>query len=211
MPKCILFDFDGTIADSFENFLEIVKVLSEKNNLPRLSRDEIEELRDQDARSIIKKLKIPFYKIPQLARDMKALQAESLTKIHPFKGLPEVLQELKNQGYKLGIVTSNSERNVRSFLKKSDLELFESVQSDSSLFGKDRMIAKFLSRNGITREDVIYVGDEMRDIEACRRIGIPIVAVTWGFNSRQGLETLRPDYLIDSPEELPVILHTKGS
>lgn len=211
MKKVILFDFDGTIADSFDNFLEIVRVLSDKHNLPKLSDTEMEELRSEDARSILKKLKIPFYKIPQLGRDMKTLQAESLTKIQVFKDLPAVLHDLKNEGYKLGIVTSNGEENVRNFLKNNDIDIFEFIQSDSSLFGKDRVIKKVLSQRGYTRDEAIYIGDEIRDIQACKSAGVRIIAVTWGFNSKAGLEKNNPDFLAQKPQDLTTIILSQTS
>lgn len=206
MIKVLLFDFDGTIADSFGNFLEIVAILSEKHNLPKLTETEMEELRSEDARSILKKLKIPFYKIPQLARDMKKLQAESLSEIHVFKDLPDVLLSLKNKGYTLGIVTSNGKENVRIFLKNNDIDIFEFIQSDSSLFGKDRIIKKVLSQKGFSRDEALYIGDEIRDIQACKSAGVGIIAVTWGFNLKAGLEKNSPDYLAQKPQDITTII-----
>ena len=194
MKKIILFDFDGTIADSFDNFLTIIERIREKYALPEIPKEIIEELRNEDARTLIKKLKIPFFKIPFIARDMKKIQGESIEKIQPFKNLPEVLKKLKDKGYFLGILTSNGERNVRNFLKKHDLEKFEFIHCDSSLFGKDKSIEKFLSQNFIEKGNVLYVGDEIRDIFACRKVGIKIIAVGWGFNSKEGLLKNKPDY-----------------
>jgi len=55
MSKILLFDFDGTIADSFDNFLEIVNKLSIKYNLPTLPPEELEKLRSEEAKAIISK------------------------------------------------------------------------------------------------------------------------------------------------------------
>lgn len=206
MIKVILFDFDGTIADSFSNFLEIVSKISSKYKLPEISDDKISELRLYDAKTLVKKLKIPFYKIPFIARDMKKLQHENIEQIRPFGGMPETLYKLKNKGYKLGVITSNGERNVISFIKKNDMNIFDYIYCDSSIFGKDKVIHKFLSKNSISKENVLYVGDEIRDIQACRKVGIKMIVVSWGFNSKEGLVSYYPDFIIDKPSDLITLL-----
>jgi phosphoglycolate phosphatase len=91
---------------------------------------------------------------------------------------------------------------VEAFLTKHDITVFDSLQSDTGLFGKDKAIKKFLRQNAITKERVMYVGDEIRDIQACQKAGVKIIAVTWGFNSREGLEMHHPDFLIDRPSDI---------
>ena len=209
MNKVLLFDFDGTLADSFENFLTTVNILLVKNGLPQFTKKQLEESRSEDARTLIKKLKIPFYKIPFLARDMKTMQEEKISQIKIFKGLPEVLRKLKETGYILGILTSNGEDNVKLFLKNNNIDIFDYIYSDAGLFGKDKLIRKLLKENSISKEDALYIGDEIRDIQACKNVGIKIVSVSWGFNSKEGLAKHEPDYLIDSPEDLLILLKDK--
>lgn len=206
MKKVLLFDFDGTIADSFENFLEIFAVLANKYHFSLLSREELEKLRSEDARTLIKHLKIPFYKIPFMARDMKKLQLEKIQYIKPFAGLPRVLTQLKEQGYTLAILTSNGKANVQSFLTNNNIDLFTYIHSDSNIFGKDKVINKFLKQNKLQKAEVLYIGDEIRDIQACKKVGVQIASVTWGFNNKEGLTKNNPDFMIDKPEKLSELL-----
>lgn len=207
MAKVILFDFDGTIADSYEGFLAIVEQLVDKYKLPKVSRLELEQLRDEGAEVLVKKFKIPFYKIPFIARDMKKLQRQQLDRVKPFVGLSKVLLDLKDQGYRLGIVTSNSKENVNRFLKNNDCNFFDYIQSDVGLFGKANSIKKFLSKYRFSKDEVVYVGDEIRDIQACKKVGIKIVAVTWGFNSKPGLEKYQPDITVNKVGELLAVVN----
>jgi phosphoglycolate phosphatase len=207
MYKVLLFDFDGTIADSFESFLEIISKLSIKHNLQQVPRSELEKLRGEEPRAIIKRLKIPFYKIPFLARDMKKMQYEHIAQIKSFKALPEVLHTLKSMGYKLGIITSNGKENIELFTKNNDIAIFDYIYTDTSMFGKDRMIRKFLTQHAVPKDQVLYVGDEIRDIQACQKVGMKIAAVTWGFNTVDGIKKYKPNYLINSPEELLQIVN----
>jgi HAD-hyrolase-like len=54
--------------------------------------------------------------------------------------------------------------------------------------------------------DILFVGDETRDIEACQKVGIRIAAVTWGYNSRRSLVAMKPDFVFDDPQELVSLL-----
>lgn len=209
MKKVLLFDFDGTIADSFESFLDIADRLSVKYNIQSISRKDIEKLRLEDARSLIKKLNVPFYKIPFLASDMKKMQQEHILQIKPFKDLPKVLQEIKSMGYTLGILTSNGRENVELFVKKNNINVFDYIYSNANIFGKDKAIRKFLKEKGLTTNQVMYVGDEIRDILACQNVGVKIISVTWGFNSKEGLIKYHPDFLVDHPNELVKLLRNQ--
>ena len=88
------------------------------------------------------------------------------------------------------------------FSKRNNLEVFDFVYSGSSIFGKDRVIRKVLKSLDIPLSNAIYVGDETRDVEAAKAVGIAIIAVSWGFNSKKILEARHPDYLIESVNEL---------
>jgi phosphoglycolate phosphatase-like HAD superfamily hydrolase len=85
-------------------------------------------------------------------------------------------------------------------------ELFSFIYSGTALFGKHKVLRKFLRKNNLAPEDVIYVGDETRDIEASMKIRIKVVAVSWGFNSAQALAAQNPDFLIHHPRELVEVL-----
>ncbi len=198
----LLFDFDGTIADSLEHFIKTVGVLSTKYKLRQLSKDEIEKLRAQHPRAIIKLLQIPFYKMPLIIRDMKRIQANEMAEIQPITGLIAVLKELKNRGYSLGIITSNSRQNVELFLRNNGIDIFDFIYGDIGMFGKHKMIQSVIRTRKIDLSRVVYIGDEIRDIEASKKAGVRIASVTWGLNSKAGLIQYNPDYLISKPEEL---------
>ncbi len=209
MNKVVIFDFDGTIANSFDSFLEIVHILSLKYKLPILTREELEALRSETASALIKRLHIPFYKLPFIARDMKQMQRQYIDQIKPFTGLPEVLHTLKELQFQLGIITSNGKENVELFIKQHAIEVFDFIYSDATIFGKDKVIRRFLSQQHIDKTEATYIGDEIRDIQACHRVGIPIISVTWGLNSKKGLLTYHPNFSVDTPKELLQLLKTK--
>jgi HAD superfamily hydrolase (TIGR01549 family) len=193
MIKTIIFDFDGTIADTFDGIKNIAK------KELGASDEDFRFLKNNGLKSLFKKSKLPFWKIPKVT--FKVLS--KLSKRKNLKLFPEIidlLNELK-ENYKFGIISSNSEENIREILKDHNIEnLFEFIYSESSLFGKSRVIKKVIKKYKFNLEDIIYVGDEDRDIIAAKRSKIKIIAVTWGFNSKEKLLREKPDYLVDTPK-----------
>ena len=127
-----------------------------------------------------------------------------IRKAKTFPGLGLALKKLKKKGFKLGILTSNSKDNVGFFLKHNRLELFDFIYSGADLFGKDKTIKKMIKNQNLDRKNVVYFGDEVRDIEACQKAGVKIVAVGWGMNSPLALKSANPEQLITSPKDLTV-------
>jgi phosphoglycolate phosphatase len=201
--KVLIFDFDGTIADSFEAVWTISNKLAAEFGYPITQADDITQLKNLSSKEIIKQSKLSPFKIPFLVRRLRQELSHEIPYLQTFLGMAPVLRSLQKRGDRLGIVTSNSRENVVAFLTAQNLlEVFDFVESGLALFGKDRVIQRVVRRRRLNLADVIYVGDETRDIEAARKIGIPIISVTWGFNSSQALAAESPDFLICQPEEL---------
>ena len=199
----IIFDFDGTIADTLDPLLAIANNLAQEFGYPLITIDQLSQLQTLDSRAIIKQSQIPVLKIPFLLRRLKADLNQQITSIQPIKGMPEALRDLKNQHHRLGIVTSNSERNVAAFLAHHHLlDLFDFVKSGTTIFGKHRVIRRLLKRENIDIQQTIYVGDETRDIESAQAINMPIISVSWGFNDYEVLARYSPTQLIDDPQFL---------
>lgn len=201
--KVILFDFDGTLADTFDAIVRITNDLAGEFGYKPTTLEDIAILRNLSSREIVKKSGVSIFKIPFILKRVKNRLHNNIQQINSISGIRETLWELKNNGRILGILTSNSEDNVSFFLKKHNMqEFFSFIYSESTLFSKHRVIRKFLNQNNLKPEEVIYVGDETRDVEACKKISIKVIAVSWGFNSREALARHNPDFLIDAPSEL---------
>ncbi|HEY9647982.1 MAG TPA: HAD-IA family hydrolase [Chroococcidiopsis sp.] len=207
--KVIVFDFDGTIADTFDAVLRITNRLAiELGHKPTTAADVI-RLRNLDSREIIKQSGIPLFRLPFLLRRLKAELRQEIHHLKPIPGMSEALQLLKQRGNALGIVTSNSQDNVSAFLETNGLgNLFDFVYSGTTLFGKARVIRHLLKKHSLDVRQMVYVGDETRDIEAAQNIQIRVIAVSWGFNSQEALLRQRPDFLIHKPEELLTVVQS---
>ena len=182
--RVIIFDFDGTIADSYGAIVEIANLLSEEFGYKRVNREELSQLKRLSSREIIKQSEISIFKIPFLLKRVQEKLVQEIANIKAISGMGECLFELKYQGYQLGIITSNVKENVGAFLENNRWEsLFDFVYSGATIFGKHKVIKEFLNQNNFKSNEVIYVGDETRDIKAAKKSKIKVVAVSWGFNS----------------------------
>ncbi len=201
MKKVIIFDFDGTIADSSDVILKIFNRLAPKYGYRAISHESAQTLRDKEASEIFKSLKIPFYKIPFIIRRARQEFKKELHDTRPIHGIKSAIEELKAHDYTLGILTSNTRENVERFLVDHKLNAFDFIYS-SNIFGKRKVLETILKEQKIKINQVIYIGDETRDIDAARAAGITIIAVSWGLNSSQILAAQNPDELIHTPHEL---------
>lgn len=201
--KTIVFDFDGTIADTYEQLIKLANELADEFNYKPISQSELLRLKNLSSWEIIKQAQIPLFKIPFL---FKRIQKELNKEIERIKIFPEVeivLHQLKARGYQLGIITSNTEKNVKNVLAKYELShLFDFIYAETTIFGKHRIINEVIRTKKIDRGDIIYVGDETRDIRSAQKSRVAIVAVAWGFHSREILAKQKPEFIVDRPLEL---------
>jgi HAD superfamily hydrolase (TIGR01549 family) len=197
-----IFDFDGTIADTHYYIIQVSNQLAKEFGYSTILPEEIENLKDKTVQEVIKHLNVPLMKIPAIVARAKKEFQKDIKNLEPINGLKDALSHIKRIGTKIGILSSNAIDNIQSFLELHDLNFFDFVQSTTSIWGKHICLNKLIKKNNLNKDDVVYIGDEMRDISAAKKLGIRVVAVTWGYNSSKALEKLNPDYLCKTPEDL---------
>ena len=200
--KILIFDFDGTIADTFHSMIEISNHLAGEFNFKKIEAHEVDDYKDKTSQEMLKLLRVPTLKVPRIALRAKKELNKRIATIKLVPGLKEILTEIHAHGYKMGILSSNSIENVNHFLKSHDLNFFDFVLTSSRFWGKNHGLKKLILQKGYAPRDILYIGDETRDIEASRKSGIHVAAVTWGYNSSKALKSFRPDYVLHSPQEL---------
>ena len=208
MTKVIIFDFDGTLADTIDILLSITNRLSAEYGFKSATKEELAQLSNLNSWQILQYSGISLFKFPLLIRRLKAELHSEVRHIDLFPGIKEVLLELKKRGFQLGIITSNSRENVLGTLEKNGLQDTFTFIYSGSTFGKHKVINKWLRIENIHTEKVVYVGDEIRDIDAAKKTGIKVIAVGWGFNSPQALAAQNPNFLIERPQQLIEIMNS---
>lgn len=199
MKPLVLFDFDGTIANTFDALVAILNKHKDKYGYQKITPKLVKQLRDKSLSEIVKIAGISKWKLFFIARRAKKELNSQLEIVPLVKGIGETFRELR-KNYRIGIMSSNSKKNVFKFLTLHGLKADE-IYGGVSLFNKARKLRKL--------NPIVYVGDEARDVEACHKAGVPMIAVTWGFNSQKALK--KADYKARKPAEILKILAKFGN
>jgi phosphoglycolate phosphatase len=206
----MIFDFDGTIGDSFKVAVEIAHSMTHRDLL--VMPEEVARLRKLRLLDVAKELHISPWRWPYLVVRGRSLMTKRLPEVQPFPGIKEVLASLQKDGFDLYIMSSNSKRNIDRFMDQYGMtSYFKQFYTGVGLRGKARALRHILQQHQLTAHDVIYIGDEPRDIEASKQVGMPCVAVAWGYNAPEVLQEHTPMVIVESMKQLQSVLENWGS
>jgi phosphoglycolate phosphatase len=198
--RCVVFDFDGTLADTLESTMEVLNELAVEYGFRRMERHEVLDAKRMTVSQFTRFLGIPSWRVPRLLTKGKRRLTARLASIRPFAGIAETLDQLEGRVDHLGILTSNSVPNVEAFLDAHGLRRhFSFISSAPKLMGKSRYLRRIMRTFSLANDELLYVGDEIRDIEAAHEAEIPVAAVTWGFNTEEALCAAIPDFIVQAP------------
>ena len=200
-----IFDLDGTLADSFPWFLRTINDVADRFRFRRVADEDVEKLRHASTREILAYLQVPAWKLPLIARHTRKLKAEASADISLFDGVDTMLYALANSGVQLALVSSDSEANVRRKLGNL-AALFADFDCAASVFGKSAKFRRVIRRAGVTPTQVISIGDETRDVEAARAVGIACGAVCWGYAAPEALRARTPDFVFERVDDIARVL-----
>ena len=202
MPySLVIFDLDGTLANSFPWFRHHVNGVADRFSFRRIADEDIDGLRHAGSREILARLDVPLWKLPLIARHLRRLKALHIADIPLFHGAETMLHTLAGAGLDLALVSSDSEANARRQLGEA-AALFSHCDCGASLFGKAVKFRRVVRRAGRKPAQTIAIGDEVRDIEAARAAGIACGAVQWGFAAPEVLRALGPDLTFERMEDI---------
>ena len=202
MLQYIIFDFDGTLADSKEVFISVYNQIAIKHNYRQIESTNLQYLRTLTIAGRCRYLRVPLYRIPFLASEFLTRYKQTLDQVKIFDGINELMLELDKIGIKMAIISSNAESNITGFLSANGIGHISQIYCSTNLFGKTKLINGFLKKFDLRAEQVLYVGDETRDILACKNAGVKIAWVEWGYDMRETAVAARPDYLVSDPSEI---------
>lgn len=205
--KAVIFDFDGTIADTlpytFKKIIEINRRLKISNQKEETI---IKKIKEMDCRELLKEFKISWMKVPLIVWEIKKAQKElykQIEQIKPFKGIKKLLIKLNKKKISCYIYSSNIKKNIDRFLELNDLKkYYKKIYTGSNLLGKDEDLLKILKMESLNKDEVFYVADEVRDVLACQKAKIKMIGVSWGLNSAILLQKAGAFFIVKKPEEI---------
>jgi phosphoglycolate phosphatase len=206
--QLIIFDFDGTLADSFPWLNSILNQLAEQYHFEPIEQSEVETLRGYSVRQMIARTRMPPWKIPLLAYDVRRRMAQNIEQVQLFEGVNEMLAQLAGQGLTLAVVSSNARQNILRVLGPENAACFKHFECGVGLGGKPARYRKLLRQNRLAPGQALCIGDELRDLEAAQQAQIDFGAVAWGYASPAALQACGPALSFASVAEIAERLST---
>lgn len=200
--KLVIFDFDGTLADTFTWFLTVADDLADQFGLKRVDRSEIESLRHLEIRKIMQKIGVELWMLPRLAHHVQTLLTKDIQRVSLFEGIDQIIQQFANQGAQLAVVSSNTYHNISQVLGPENMARIQYFECGVSLYGKTRRLNKVLQQSGFLSHEAVSIGDEIRDIQAAKRAKIAFGAVAWGYTSIETLTRYSPEWVFNRVDDL---------
>ncbi len=211
--KAAVFDMDGTILDTLADLHVCTNFALRKNGFPERTLDEIRCFVGNGLRRLAERA-VPADADPAAVdavfADLKAhyaQHAQDYTK--PYDGIIPLLLTLRGAGVKTAVVSNKVDSAVAELTAGFFPGLFDvsvGERPGRQLKPAPDAVIAALRELGVSKEDAVYIGDSEVDFATARNAGLPCISVTWGFRSREALQALAPDWLVDTPAELAAVL-----
>ncbi|MEN9139487.1 HAD hydrolase-like protein [Xanthomonas vesicatoria] len=201
MPALIIFDFDGTLADSFGFFLSTQRALAARHGFRAAQTHEVDAARKLTTRELLKQSGLPAWKVPLVAADFIRLM-RGAPPAALFPGIAQTVSTLHAGGTRLAVVSSNAVDNVQRALGEDLSAKFAVIEGGAHLLSKQRALRRVLRATSHTPAQAVYVGDQVADWEAAQVLGLPFAAVAWGYAHPEVFAGLAGTQLIEHVPDL---------
>lgn len=195
----VIFDFDGTLADTFPLVVDITYKIT---HAKRLRPEKIEALRAVPLLQAARSLGGKPWDIPFLILFTRRAMYPRMGEVHAFAGTVAAVKRLRNNGHRLLVLSSNRERNVRAFLRYHGIEDCFSGIYQCSVFRKSAGIRSVIERKRLAARDTYYIGNEAADIDAAQGAGIKAIAAAWSGQDVEALSRSQPQAVAYEPREI---------
>ncbi|HJZ97131.1 MAG TPA: HAD family hydrolase [Candidatus Solibacter sp.] len=200
-----LFDIDGTLLDSAKDICGAVQQVLDKNPCPPVTFEYLQSFIGRHLDDLFGDI-FPGATPERLAELLGQYRAVYPARGHKMTSVyPGVAEALASLGGRKGTATTKGTPTTRAILEQfSLLPHFHHVQGTDGFPCKPApdVIFKCLEALGARPADCLFVGDSAADMEAGRRAGVQICAVTYGYGQREALAKYEPDYWIDNLQQL---------
>ena len=210
--KAVIFDFDGTICNTGEGIMKSAKYALDSFGVPCGEWTELscfigppllvtfqEEYHQEvsQASELVKKFRERYSK-------------EGIWESCLYDGIKELIESLKEDGFKLAIASSKPEKYICELLEKFEIakhfDVVCGVSFTADCEPKQSITARALEALGVSNEEAIVVGDKFYDVDGARANGIKSIGVTWGYGSKFELIECSADFIAEKPGDIEAVV-----
>lgn len=211
IPQAIIFDFDGTVADTIPAIAEGVNLTMQKYGLPTHTEEAVRTFINNGPRMLIRRaLPLPLQTDEELL-DRVLADYDAIYKTvcmhtdRPYDGIPEVIAELRRRGYRIGILSNKQDHLVQTLCENVLPGSYDAALG--SLTGKPPKPDPYLSNQiaatlGVDPQACIMIGDSDVDIETAKNAGMTHIGVSWGYRDEEFLRAHGAVRIATTPAEL---------
>jgi phosphoglycolate phosphatase len=205
-----IFDLDGTLLDTLQDLAAAVNFALRKNGMEEHSIDDIRRFVGNGVRKLIERAVPDGSKNPRIDEvfaDFRSYYMQhSLDTTKPYDGITEILQELKQRGCKMAVVSNKmmaaTQELVAHFFPEIEVAIGENEAEGICKKPAPDMVFEALNRLGAEAESAVYIGDSDVDIQTAKNAGVPCISVLWGFRNREFLLEHGAQHFIEKPSEI---------
>lgn len=210
MKTTYIFDLDGTLLDTLQDLAAAVNFALRKNGMEEHSIDDIRRFVGNGVRKLIERAVPDGSKNPRIDEvfaDFRSYYMQhSLDATKPYDGITEILQELKQRGCKMAVVSNKmmaaTQELVAHFFPEIEVAIGENEAEGIRKKPAPDMVFEALNRLGAEAESAVYIGDSDVDIQTAMNAGVPCISVLWGFRNREFLLEHGAQHFIEKPSEI---------
>ncbi len=207
--ELIVFDMDGTILDTLEDLKNSMNHTLRLHNMPERTLDEIRSFVGNGIRRLIELAVVsgtPEEEIEIIHKDfMEHYEIHCADFTKPYDGVNDLIQELKKRGYKTAVVSNKADAAVLDLCDQYFPALFDLAIGERPEIAKKPapdMVNLALEKLQIPREKAVYIGDSDVDVATARNSNLDMIAVDWGFRTREFLVEQGAETIVSHPEEI---------
>ena len=211
----LIFDLDGTLADTIESIREGVNLAMDKYGYPQRSYEEVRRAIGNGARELIR-LSMPAEAaadgalVDRVFADYHAFYGQTYSHCTEcYEGISQALAALREAGYTLAVLSNKQDVYVKELVKNLLPEGWISIAMGQTELPKkpDPSVPLLIAeRLGFSPAETVFIGDSEVDVKTGQNAGMVTVACAWGYRDVADLEASHPDHLLRSPHELPSLL-----
>ncbi|MBP5305133.1 MAG: HAD family hydrolase [Lachnospiraceae bacterium] len=209
MINTVIFDMDGTVLDTLEDLTDAINYVMGRFGLPVRSINECRQFVGNGikvALNLASDEKYPDETLNEMVGVFKEYyDVHCLDKTGPYRGIPELINDLSENGFKVGIVSNKIDSAVKELNAKFFAENVKVAIGERPNVRRKPApdtVLEAMKELGSTKDETIYVGDSEVDIETAKNTGIPCISVLWGFRDRDVLENAGGKFYAEKPAEI---------